>query len=49
MVIINFIRDNEVGIFARAKRFSKENKNEGKAGGFMKKGLLDYSDSDKSD
>jgi sphingolipid delta-4 desaturase len=43
MVIINFILDNEVGIFARAKRLSTEN---AKA---AKKALLDGSDSDKSE
>jgi len=26
MVIINFIRDKEVGLFARAKRLAKESK-----------------------
>lgn len=26
MVIVNFIRDKEVGIFARVKRLSKESK-----------------------
>lgn len=49
MVIINFIRDTEVGIFARAKRLSKEKKNEAKTNALVKKGLLDDSDSDKSD
>jgi sphingolipid 4-desaturase/C4-monooxygenase len=46
MVIINFILDNEVGIFARAKRLRKEN---GKADALTKKALLDGSDSDKSE
>jgi sphingolipid 4-desaturase/C4-monooxygenase len=46
MVIINFIRDTEVGMFARAKRLSKEKKKED---GLLKEGLLDGSDSDKSD
>jgi len=46
MVIINFIRDNEVGIFARAKRLSREN---AKADALVKKALLDGSDSDKSE
>ena len=48
MVIINFIRDAEVGIFARAKRLSKEQRN---AVTLVDKELLapSYWDSDKSD
>jgi hypothetical protein len=30
MVIVNFIRDKEVGLFARVKRLSKEGKIKGK-------------------
>ena len=46
MVIVNFIRDKEVGIFARAKRLSKETK------AMMErdsKKLDDSLESDKSD
>jgi len=51
MVIINFIRDAEVGMFARAKRLSKEQKNAAKVSTLVDKELLDssYPDSDKSD
>jgi sphingolipid delta-4 desaturase len=49
MVIVNFIRDAEVGIFARAKRLSKEQIIKSKADGTVKRGLLDSSDSDKSE
>jgi sphingolipid delta-4 desaturase len=49
MVIINFIRDTEVGIFARAKRLSKEKMTKAKTDGTVKRGLLDSSDSDKSE
>ena len=51
MVIFNFIRDAEVGMFARAKRLSKEQKNAAKVSTLVDKELLDssYPDSDKSD
>ena len=46
MVIFNFIRDPEVGIFARAKRLSKEDKE--KANRDEKK-ADELSENDKSD
>lgn len=46
MVTINFIRDKEVGIFARAKRLSKEQKNLSSGG---KKGQEEHLEYDKSD
>ena len=49
MVIFNFIRDPEVGIFARAKRLSKEDKEQ--ANRDEKKAELgdELSENDKSD
>ena len=49
MVIFNFIRDPEVGIFARAKRLSKEDK--AKANRDEKKAAVwdELSENDKGD
>ncbi|PFH47706.1 hypothetical protein AMATHDRAFT_77062 [Amanita thiersii Skay4041] len=48
MVIVNFIRDKEVGIFARAKRLSKEDKEKVRREQKVVEGWDEISESDKS-